>query len=285
MPQFYAHSLADANGTPLPPAQWEPLADHLHAVAHRAAAFAAKFNASSWGRLMGLWHDVGKYRPEFQAYLFKENGFEGHLEQYKGRVDHSTAGAQHAIRELTQLGQPDAGRILAYCIAGHHAGLADADTPPGKGARGLNQRLDDCKYDSSAAPDAILRASQLTPPTLALSHGHRHRAAFQVSLFCRMLFSCLVDADYLATETFMSPDRACQRPQPPPSMGDLEQSLNSRLDEIRSNAKQNSVFDCRQEILAACRHAGIGARLRLFHRAIYYDLGKYSQGLPKWRLN
>ena len=69
------------------------------------------------GRVAGLWHDVGKYSAEFQAYLCKENGFEAHLEQYKGRVDHSTAGAQHAVRVLTELDQAQAGRLLAYCIA------------------------------------------------------------------------------------------------------------------------------------------------------------------------
>jgi len=49
----------------------------------------------------------------------QEYGFEGHLEQYQGQVDHSTAGAQHAVRIFTELGQPEIGRILAYCIAGH----------------------------------------------------------------------------------------------------------------------------------------------------------------------
>ena len=156
MADIYAHSLANEHGSPLSHDQWETLGDHLHVVAERAAEFATRFDAAEWGRLAGLWHDLGKYSNEFQAYLLTENGFEGHLEQYQGRVDHSTAGAQHAVRIFTELGQPEIGRILAYCIAGHHAGLADADA----GRSGLNQRLKQNIPDWSAAPLEMLAATK-----------------------------------------------------------------------------------------------------------------------------
>ena len=245
--QFFAHTLEGITDTD----HWEPLADHLEHVGHRAGQFASGFNAADWGTLVGLWHDLGKYSHAFQDYLLKENGFEGHLEQYQGQVPHSTAGAQHAVRIFTELGQSEAGRILAYCIAGHHAGLADADT----GRSGLNQRLKDNIPDWSAAPLEMLAATNLDPPSLTLSHGDIPRAAFQISLFCRMLFSCLVDADFLATEAFMSPDRSQARPQPPPPMEVLEKSLNVHLVALTANSGQNPVQKMRQEILAACRNA------------------------------
>ena len=111
----YAHTLADR-----PPGEWEPLDMHLAEVASLAERSASAFRAGEWARLAGKWHDLGKYSAAFQSYLRQSNGFEAHLEE-RTRVDHSTAGAQHANRAL-----PGLGRLLAYVIAGHHAGLADA---------------------------------------------------------------------------------------------------------------------------------------------------------------
>lgn len=253
---LYAHTLADVG-----PENWERLETHLKNVAALAKSFASAWAAEEWGELAGRWHDLGKYSAEFQAYLFNENGVEAHLEQYKGRVDHSTAGAQHAVRVFTDLNQPEAGRLLAYCIAGHHAGLADADSPPGSGVSGLNQRLSRPIPDHSAAPADILSASKLSLPSLTLSHGDPQRAAFQISLFCRMLFSCLVDADFLATEAFASPDKRWQRNQVLPSLTDLERELDARLMKFVNKKFANksdhndTVYECRQEILAACRNA------------------------------
>jgi CRISPR-associated endonuclease/helicase Cas3 len=126
---FYAHSLAGR-----PPEDWEPLEDHLRQVADLGGKFASSFGATDWGNIAGLWHDLGKYSGEFQDYLLHENGVEAHLEQYAGRVDHSTAGAQHSVKSAGL-----AGRILAYCIAGHHAGLPDSQSV--SGSSGLDQRL------------------------------------------------------------------------------------------------------------------------------------------------
>lgn len=257
--QFFAHSLEDRDGHPRPLSDWEPLftgtgEGHLERVAALAARFAEKFSAAGWGHLAGLWHDVGKYSAEFQAYLLTENGLDAHIEQYRGRVDHSTAGAQHAVQALEQLSQPEAGRILAYAIAGHHAGLADADSPPGEGPRCLNERLANRSIpDFSAAPAEVLRASKLSPPPLNLSHGNGRLAAFQIAFFCRMLFSCLVDADFLATEAFMSPDRSRLRPCAAIPIRRLEETLNAHLEQLVAEAKRNDVFDCRQEILEACQ--------------------------------
>ena len=121
--QFFAHSLRDR-----PLTAWEPLLEHLNRVAERAADFAAKFGARAWGRQLGLWHDLGKYTLRFQNYLLKKNGYEAHLEEKQGvagKVDHSTAGAKHAIREHERLRGAADGWLLAYAVAGHHAGLPD----------------------------------------------------------------------------------------------------------------------------------------------------------------
>jgi CRISPR-associated endonuclease/helicase Cas3 len=107
----FAHSLSDKTEN-----EWEHLADHLSLVGEKAAKFASHFGAGTWGDVAGRLHDIGKMSAGFQAYI-KGNG------ALKG-PDHATAGAQEADR-LYGVG---VGRILAYCIAGHHAGLADGGT-------------------------------------------------------------------------------------------------------------------------------------------------------------
>lgn len=66
MEDFYAHTLSGR-----PRAEWEPLIGHLQAVARSAGTFASVFDAGGWGRLAGLWHDLGKYRDTFQNYLIQ----------------------------------------------------------------------------------------------------------------------------------------------------------------------------------------------------------------------
>ena len=102
---YYAHT----NGTDK--AHWQLLKDHLLSVAELARRFASAFGAGSYGYSAGLLHDLGKFSKEFQQRL---NGA-------PLKVDHSTAGAQQGI---TLYGQA-IGRVLAYIVAGHHAGIPD----------------------------------------------------------------------------------------------------------------------------------------------------------------
>jgi len=101
-----------------PPSEWQSLETHLLQVADLAGQHAAAFNAASWGRLIGLWHDLGKFSPDFQKYIRQSS--EAHLESKIGRINHSSAGALKAIERFGKIG-----RLLAYCIMGHHAGLPD----------------------------------------------------------------------------------------------------------------------------------------------------------------
>ena len=113
-----AHVRQDASG------RWieHPLTDHLLGVAELTGQFSRSFHNQDWGYLAGLLHDLGKFSPEFQRYIKTASGYDpdAHLEGAPGKVDHSTAGAIHAVE-----GYGAAGRILAYLIAGHHAGLPD----------------------------------------------------------------------------------------------------------------------------------------------------------------
>ncbi len=172
----YGHSLP---GRPL--TAWELLRDHHAAVGERAAAFAAVFGWAEAARATGYLHDIGKVSPEVQRYLRGEGPSR----------DHSTAGARVAAAYPGLLG-----RTLAAIVAGHHAGLCDGPD--------LDRRLDPAHdipaYDGWQAQTAPL------PPFAALRPDRRPTAnaakGFDWAMLTRMLFSCLVDADFLETERF-----------------------------------------------------------------------------------
>jgi CRISPR-associated endonuclease/helicase Cas3 len=194
--QYYAHSLEGK-----PPSEWHKLEEHLRGTAERATKFAAEFGCSEWGYLTGLWHDLGKYSSAFQEYLIKSNDPEAHIEGSKpGRIDHSTAGAVWAVDQYA-----DVGRILAYSLAGHHAGLPDYESD-WTGNAALSQRL---KHR-----DLLENALRASVPEDILRHAlpsQRPTSGSDPVLWIRFLFSCVVDADFLDTEAFLEPEKAQTR--------------------------------------------------------------------------
>ena len=220
------------------------LGEHLRGVGQRAEEFSRVFGSGDWARIAGLWHDLGKYSAEFQQRIKSVSGYdpEAHLEGPVGRVDHSTAGAQYAIDQFGLHG-----RILAYLIAGHHAGLPDWHTDESRG-RALKARLDDDsnlkRTLSQTIPDEILSQSKPISPLIGGSAGF--------ALWVRMLFSCLVDADFLDTEAFMEADRALQRINTLALPGLLPR-FNDHMEEQFAHAPATPVNRLRAEVFRQCR--------------------------------
>ena len=158
----------------------QSILDHLQGTAEKARDFAEVFGKGDWGYCCGMLHDIGKYSLEFQRKIH---------ENLNTQVDHSTAGAK-VCEKLDGYYW-----LLTYCIAGHHAGLPDL------GRKGLPssllERLDKRLCDYSAFEKEI-GIPQITTAPVAMEPN------FAVSVFIRMLYSCLVDADFLDTERFMS---------------------------------------------------------------------------------
>lgn len=232
----------------LPDGQWiEHFLDkHLLAVAALAAEFASVFDSQDWARLSGLWHDLGKFRKEFQQYIQSVSGYdtEAHIEGAPGRVDHSTAGAIHAIEKL---GMP--GRIIAYLIAGHHAGLPDWNGE----VASLFQRLENGKMKGYlrevllSDPDISL-LDQPCPTSFPPKDG-------SLALWIRMLFSCLVDADFLDTEAFMDGEKSGYRgghPELPELLARFDQYMEHMVGEA-AKAKDTTVNRIRADVLRQCR--------------------------------
>lgn len=231
------------------------LADHLNAVSKLAAEFAGYLQSESWAAWAGLWHDLGKYRPGFQHYIRLSHDPDAHIE---GRVanrqkTHSAAGALWAERHLRAIQGPHGevvARVLGYVIAGHHAGLDNWNG-------GLKSRLagEDARHEfeesQSAAPDEILRPQIALPTPQRIPHDRRNGAG-SFALWVRMLFSCLVDADFLDTESFMDACRAEQRTGFA-SLASLLQGLDIYLANITATAPQTTVNVLRADILRQCR--------------------------------
>lgn len=182
---YYAHSAEN-----LPYEHWQTMESHACNVGGMAAGFAAYFGAQEIARATGLLHDVGKYSPLFDKRLHGD----------PKRVDHSTAGAKIAVERWgVRLG-----KMMAFCIAGHHAGLANG-AGEGDGRSTLQQRLNWQFGADIPQLDEVWRQEIDLPETLPApsvkpdAGDHPH---FTCAFFIRMLYSCLVDADFLDTEAF-----------------------------------------------------------------------------------
>ncbi|ADW17641.1 CRISPR-associated helicase, Cas3 family [Desulfobulbus propionicus DSM 2032] len=223
------------------PSDWQSLEAHLEKVAELAEQHAMAFGAASWGRLVGLWHDLGKFSPDFQEYIRQAS--EAHLESKQGRVNHSSAGALLAIERFGKIG-----RILAYCIMGHHAGLPDWQSEIAPRAS-LAWRLEQKELLPTAIeagiPTAILNQAL---PTEKAKNG----TGLSRSLWLRMLFSSLVDADFLDTEAFMDPEKARRR-QGYPTPTELAPLFDRYMTEKTAGAPFTKVNRIRAEVLQACR--------------------------------
>ena len=177
----------------------ESVLKHLSEVAGMAAGFARGFGGFSWAYAAGMLHDIGKYSDEFQRRLAGGP-----------KVDHATAGAYVA----SQMGLAP----LAYCVVGHHGGLPDGGNAGDMGTTLLG-RLE--KADQGFIPSFEAYRGEVALPSpgpmpIAFDQtrmgdaSYRKSLYFSIALFVRMVFSCLVDADYLCTERFM---RGVERPE------------------------------------------------------------------------
>lgn len=205
--------------------------EHLAETAALSAKFARSFGAESQGRLIGLAHDIGKCSAEFQERLCG-----GQI------VDHASAGALECAKQGAEW--------AACCVAGHHGGLPDVgnlmnDTAD---ATTLYGRLRKALGGGIPTYEMPLSLPHAAPP-----HGYGEDHLVN-SFLIRMLYSCLVDADYLDTERFMS-DSAVKR-----DCGETLPALLDRLERHIINkgwlAPSGDLNQRRSEILRACMDGG-----------------------------
>lgn len=221
----------------------QTLEQHLLGVASMSCLYAKKLNLEDQGELIGLLHDLGKYSQAFQSYIKSAVGLLNQDEDeefvdaagLKGKIDHSTAGAQLIWQGLSKQGQLGqiVGQILSLCIASHHSGLIDCLSSDinslgedvfGRRMNKINERTHLPEALAKADISILSRAKALTSKPSML---HAMRAALakivrfapikddkstvvqqQFGLLVRFLFSCLIDADRVDSADFENPKAA-----------------------------------------------------------------------------
>ncbi|MEN9865948.1 MAG: hypothetical protein RL748_1538, partial [Pseudomonadota bacterium] len=233
------------DGTP------QPLINHLRGVADRAATAGQAFNADTWAKFAGLWHDLGKYRPGFQDYI--RQFADAHCEIFDAPAGkktitprdktHSGAGALWAKRHFDK--QPYVWRVFALLIASHHAGLYDWED--------LAARLEgdeiatELEESLKAAPPDLFDTGDASFSLASVPGGS---AGFH--LWLRLLFSCLVDADFLDTEFFMDQGKHAAR-YGFPALPELHSRFDQHMATLASKAKPGLINTLRSSILQQCR--------------------------------
>ncbi len=241
-----AHVKQNADGAWLTP---HTLDEHLAGTAEKAAAFAQCFESRNWGYLLGYIHDVGKSTKKWQAYLRRKSGYDefAHLEGKVGILDHSTPGAKLS----QELFGKEIGRLLGYCIAGHHTGMPDWDSDKQSGgSSALSYRLENTSTSELAS---MLREKlkSMHPGSPPCKFDPQSMA---LSFWIRMLFSCLVDADFLDTEAYMEKEKTALRGEFL-SMDELTIRFERYIKDKTATADPTQVNRLRHEVLTNCIRA------------------------------
>lgn len=218
----------------------QTVSSHLLEVSQIAKQLAAKINAPEAGELAGLLHDFGKYSKQFQNYIKSGTGLfdADHIDYVdakgqKGKIDHSTAGAQWVWQAMSKIGKNGegelCGQMLALCIASHHSGLIDCLKPDGTNEfqRRISKEddlthLNECRQNADT--EILENAQQLVKPSISALWQQRNAIMrstrqseiirqFYFGFWTRFLFSCLIDADRINSADFESPHLAEHRNQ------------------------------------------------------------------------
>lgn len=211
--------------------KYQTVSNHLENVAKLSGEFAKDFGAENTAYVSGMLHDVGKCSREFQDRLLN-NG---------PKVDHSTAGAIEAGNLYGRLFKI----VLGYIICGHHSGLMNY----GSEESGLKLRFNKeiPKYEVEDI-NVNIDVKELTRELPKKMSGHN---GFTLGFYIRMLYSCLVDADFLDTEEFMniaaSEKRKCNE-----EFSVLNELFESYMKRKNENCNISKINLYRQEIYKDC---------------------------------
>ena len=232
--------------------------EHQQGVAKMAAEFADAFGMKKYGELLGLLHDKGKEQESFQQHIKKESGFQPNI-KVNGNYHHAYVGALLLTKHFSRVAP-----LLTNCIAGHHRGLYDA----GDEKELLKNQIPQDVTDE--VPQINIERLKMELEVADLHHLER------------MLFSCLVDADYLDTENFMQPDQTRLRGTKA-SMSELLQKLQLWVDTLKEKSEDTPVNHIRNYVQEQCVSAS-NAEAGVFSLTVPTGGGKTLSSVL-WALN
>lgn len=238
--QVYAHSPSPENP------KWHPLVDHLSEVARLGGEFAQSWGDHTVAKTAGLWHDIGKFNPAFQAYLRAS-----HAKLPHQQVPHAIWGAVLAAQLLKGRG---AWKEIALAIAGHHTGI-----PAGSEIGQMIEQFSETTPGAEALLHEWVTQVPPEPGEFQALQVFSPAPTTRRELFIRMGFSALVDADYLDAESHFKPSASLARLQTL-KLAALIQPFFRKLDEKTRQAPPSAVNDMRREVAEACQQAGGGSR-------------------------
>jgi CRISPR-associated endonuclease/helicase Cas3 len=257
-PLFAAHTPPDNA------AQWHPLQAHLEKVASRAKKLAAKFGADLIGYYAGLWHDLGKYNPAFQKYLEQcKAASQSGIAEPRDRVPHAIYGAKLAVEQFPP---------LAPLIYGHHGGLPQQTHMMNRIAE-VESKVQKGILQNATSESIVLEID----PTAAQQLTGLAPEPYAFEFLLRLLFSCLVDADYLDTEAHFDLQMAAQRGSNV-TVTHLWEVLQLAQNDLLTQATNTPVNQVRSQVYEACINA---AQLvpGVFRLAVPTGGGKTRSGL------
>ena len=225
----------------------QSLIEHSKNVSILAEEFANSFGNGDWAQFAGMFHDLGKAFSNWQKYIRGLNSTS---------INHSEVGAQYAFSRMNS--KDPCAKVIPYLIAGHHAGLPDYDIGSGNE---LKKILKGTSYEllinNSNLQEMLDTAFPKTIPfgKNDIKKDNPQKLLEYFHLWIRMLYSCLVDADFLDTENFMTPAQAELRGNKT-SLSDLKKKFDSYMTEIAENASPSKINDIRSTILKACCEKG-----------------------------
>ena len=252
----------------------QPLLDHLHGVAELAQSYAERITdypeLGEIGYLLGLLHDLGKYQAGFQRYIRQESGLDPTLNGW--RTPHSPAGARYAYDLKQAGGSQQLLKILSLCIGAHHRGLYNDSEWRGQVVSSSDTKRAVANLVKGLRPEANQLKELLHKASLdkvATMWNELDEKNYQ--LLVRMLFSCLVDADCLDTERFMSPDKSLVRQS---AKASLEQ-MRAQLEEYVSHFnREGRINEARAAFLDQCRNHGRTAQRKIYSLTLPTGAGK-----------
>ena len=239
----------------------QTLPEHIEGVAHHCALFledAGLPELAPLGRLLAQLHDAGKAQPAFQRYIL------GKSDQ---KAPHSAAGALLATCMLYELSEelqlkklPRTSQLLAYAISGHHRGLYDyIELRKELEKKEIKERctktigaLPNIKSELQTWVEEHAEATESSLKELAKKVGDTEQAQALI----RLLFSCLVDADFLDTEAFMDEERKERRHEATSEYAPLKVLRDRLTKHMEGFSTEGKINEARRAFLNQCREHG-----------------------------